>query len=58
MNTPKCFKTKERHILAVFGSLCAENQFLLIFIPFYWFEQKKLVKQIQIFLRISPFQTR
>ena len=52
---PKCFKTTERHGLAVSGSFCREKQFLLIFIPFYWFNQKKLFKQIQIFLRICPF---
>ena len=40
----KIFKTTERHSLAVCGSLCGEKQFLLIFIPFYWFDQKKLVK--------------
>ena len=28
---------------------------MLIFILFYWFDQKKLLKQIQIFLRICPF---
>ena len=27
----------------------------LIFIPIYWFDQKQLFKQIQIFLRIWPF---
>ena len=27
----------------------------LIFVPFNWFDQKKLFKQIQIFLRICPF---
>ena len=29
--------------------------FLLIFIPFYMFDQKKLFKPIQIFLRIFSF---
>ncbi len=29
--------------------------FFLIFDPFYGFDQKKLFKQIQIFLRICPF---
>ena len=53
----KCVKTTERHSLAVCGSLCGEKQFLLIFIPFYWFEQKKLFKQILIFLSICSFQT-
>ena len=40
--------------LSVCGSLFGEKKFLLIFIPFYWFDQKKLFKQIQIFLRICP----
>ena len=53
----KCFKTTERHILAVCGSLCGEKQFLLICIPFYWIKQKKLFKQILILLIICPFQT-
>ena len=52
--TAKCFKTRERHSLAVFGSLCGEKQFLLIFIPFYRFV-KNLFKPIQIFLMIWPF---
>ena len=51
----KCFKTTERHSLAVCGLFCGEKQFLLIFILFYWFDQKNLLKQIQIFLRICPF---
>ena len=38
-----------------FGLHCGEKQFLLIFIRFYWFDQKYLLKQIQIFLRIFPF---
>ena len=28
---------------------------LLIFVPFYWFDQKQLFNQIQIFLTICPF---
>ena len=51
----KCFKTTERHSLTVCGTHWGEKQFLLIFVPFYWFDQKKLLKQIQIFLRISHF---
>ena len=54
----KCFKTTENHSLAVCGSLWGENQFLLIFVPFYWFVQKQLFKQIQIFLRICPFSNK
>ena len=50
----KCFKITEKHSLAVCGSLWGEKQFLLIFHPFYWFDQKQLFKQIQIFLRILP----
>ena len=52
---PKIFKTKEKHSLAVCGSGWGEKQFLLIFVPFYCFDQKKLFKWIQIFLRIFPF---
>ena len=51
----KTYKTTERQSLAVCGLLCWEKRFLLIFIPFYWFDQKQLFKQIQIFLRICPF---
>ena len=51
----KCLKTTEKHSLAVRGSLFGEKQFLLILVPFYWFGQKQLFKQIQIFLRIFPF---
>ena len=47
--TPKCFKTTERHDFEVCGSICGEKQFLLIFIPFYWFDQKLLFKQFQNF---------
>ena len=52
----KSFKTTERNSLAVCGLLCGEKKFLLIFIRFYWFNQKKLLKQIQIFLWICPFK--
>ena len=51
----KCFKKTEKHSLVVCGTLCGEKQFLLIFMRFYWFDQKHLLKQIQIFLRIYPF---
>ena len=44
------------HSLAVIGSLLREKQFLLIFVHFYWFDQKQLFKQIQIFLSIYPFK--
>ena len=45
----KCFKITGKHCLAVCGSFWGEKQFLLIFVPFYWFDQKQLFKQIQIF---------
>ena len=53
----KCFKTREKHSLSVCYSIIGENQFLLLFVTFYWFDQKHLFKQIQIFLRICPIQT-
>ena len=53
----KCFKTTEKHRLAVCGSIRGEIQFLLEFVPFYWFGQKEFFKQILILLRIYPFQT-
>ena len=53
----KCFKTTERHSLAICGSLCRDKRFLLIFILFYWFDQKQLFKQILTFLSIFPFQS-
>ncbi len=51
---PKYFKTTEKHSLAVCVTLYGEF-FFYIFGPFYWFAQKNLFKQIQIFLRIFPF---
>ena len=50
----KCLKTTENHSLAVCGSHWGEKEFFSIFLPFYWFDQKQLFKQIQIFLRICP----
>ena len=35
--SPKCFKTTEKHSLAICGSLWGEKLFLLIFVPFHWF---------------------
>ena len=55
MNSPQNALKNDRHSLAVCGSFCGEKQFLLIFIPFYWFDQKQLYKQNLIFLRICPF---
>ena len=56
MNYPEnASKTTGKQNLAVCGSFWGEKYFLLIFVPFYWFDQKKLFKQIQIFLRFCPF---
>ena len=57
MNFHKITSKQQKDSLAECGSLCEEKKFLLIFIPFYWFDQKQLFKQIQIFLRIFSFQT-
>ena len=51
----KSFKTTEKHSLAVCGSVWGEKHIFLIFVPFYWFDQKELFKYIQIFPRICPF---
>ena len=34
-------QTTEKHSLAVCGSFRGEKQFLLIFVAFYWFDQKQ-----------------
>ena len=54
--SPKCFITTVKHSLTVCGTHWGEMQFLLIFTSFYWFDQKKLFKQIQFFITIYPFQ--
>ena len=36
-------KIIERYSLAVCGSIFGEQYFLLIFIPFYWFNQKEFL---------------
>ena len=52
----KCFKTTERHSLAVCGSLCGEKQFLLIFISFNWFDQKSFLNISKFSSGFAPFQ--
>ena len=52
---PKCFKTTERHSLAVCGPLCGEKQFLLIFIPFYWLMKKSCLNKSKFSTGFSPF---
>ena len=53
----KCFKTTERHSLPVCGSPCVEKHFLLIFISFYWFDQKKsCLNKSKISSGFEPFK--
>ena len=42
--------------LAEYGSLCGEKQFLLIFIPFYWFEQKSCLNKSKFSSGFAPFK--
>ena len=51
----KCFKTTEKHSLAVCGSFWGEKKFLIIFVPFYCFDPKSCLQQIHIFLWIFSF---
>ena len=51
----KILQNHTKYSFAVCGLLCGEKQFLLIFIVFYWFDQKKLLIQIKIFLSICHF---
>ena len=46
----KSFKTTERHSLAVCSLLSGEKQFLLIFIPLYWFDKKSCLNKSKISL--------
>ena len=57
MNFHKIASKQQKDSLAECGPLFEEKFFLLIFIPFYWFDQNQLFKQIQIFLRFFSFQT-
>ena len=41
----KYLKTKERHSLTVCGSIYGEKQFLLTFIPIYWFDQNSCLNK-------------
>ena len=57
MNFPKMLQNNRKAFLAVCGLFYGEKHFMLIFIPFYWFDQKHLFKQNEMFLRICPFLT-
>ena len=52
----KFFKTTERHSLPVCGSLFVEKHFLLIFNPFYWFDQKNCLNKSKFYSGFSPFK--
>ena len=53
----KCFKTTENHSLGVCDNIFGGKQCLVIFVPIYWFDKKKLFRQILILLRIQSIQT-
>ena len=53
----KCFKTAERHSLAVCGSLCGEKQFLLIFFPLTGMIKNSCLNKSKFSTGFSPFQT-
>ena len=52
----KLFKTRERHSLAVYGSISGEKKFLFIFIPFYWFEKKSCLNKSKFSSGFAPFK--
>ena len=52
----KCLKRIGKHSLAICCSFWGEKQFLLIFVPFFRFDQKQLLKHIQISSGFAPFQ--
>ena len=54
--SPKILKTTEKQSLAGCGSLCGEKQFLLIFIPFYLFNQKKSLNISKFSTGYAPFK--
>ena len=49
-------KKTEVPSLAVSGSLCAEIFFLLIFIPFYYFDQKSSLNKSKFSSVFAPFK--
>ena len=52
----KCFKTTDRHSLAVCGSICRENRFLLIFILFTGLFKNNCLNKSKFSVRIFAFQ--
>ena len=56
MNFPKNASKQHKVLVYQYVAHFVEKKvFVSIFIPFYWFDQKHLFKQIQIFLWIYPF---
>ena len=57
MNFPQiASKQSESHSLAVCVSLCGEKQFLLIFIPFYWFDENSSLNVSKFSSGLVPFK--
>ena len=54
--SPKMLQTTEKYSLVLCGSLWGEKQFLLIFFPFYWFDQKSCLNKSKYSSGFSPFQ--
>ena len=55
MNFPQKNSKQEKGTVLKYLAPLWRKKFLLIFIPFYWFDTKIVVQKIQIFLRICPF---
>ena len=55
MNFLKNASTQQKSIVELYVAHFEGKKKLLIFVHFYWFDQKQLFKQIQTFRRIWPF---
>ena len=53
--SPKMLQNNRKAWFSSMWLIWGEKKFLLIIVPFYWFVQKQLFKQIQIFLLVCPF---
>ena len=56
MNFSKKTSKQQKGLVYQYVANLWRNFFYYIFIPFYWFKQKQLFKQIQIFLRFASFK--
>ena len=54
--SPKILQKNEKHSFEVYGSLCGENFFWLIFIPLYWFDKNNCFKKFLFSSVFSPFK--